>query len=110
MYLSDFSKNAIMAQQARRRIPHLGITPLGYQIWTQEEDELCQQFGSDYATLAQKLPNRSYMAFKKRCQKLGLRRRLRAVTAKELLDAQTGSSWLVLIFQFVPPGTRSVFL
>ncbi|WP_024896877.1 SANT/Myb-like DNA-binding domain-containing protein [Brucella rhizosphaerae] len=84
MYLSDFSKNAVRAHQARRRIRYLGITPLGYQIWTQEEDELCQQFGSDYATLAQKLPNRSYMAIKKRCQKLGLRRRLRAVTAKEL--------------------------
>lgn len=97
MYLSDFSKNAVTAQQARRRIRHIGITPLGYQIWTQEEDELCQQFGSDYAALAQKLPNRSYMAIKKRCQKLGLRRRLRAVTAKELS----------LMRRLVPRGTSN---
>lgn len=84
MYLSDYSQNANRAQQARRRIRHLGTTPNGNKLWTPKEDELCQEYGSDYAVLAKKLPDRSYMAIKKRCQKLGLRRRLRMVTAKEL--------------------------
>lgn len=84
MYLSDYSRNANKAHQTRHRISYLGTTPSGYQVWTSKEDELCREFGSDYALLAQKLPHRSYMAIKKRCQKLGLRRRLRVVTAKEL--------------------------
>ncbi len=52
MYLSDYSQNAARAQQARRRIRYLGTTPNGNKLWTPKEDELCQEYGSDYAVLA----------------------------------------------------------
>jgi hypothetical protein len=84
MYLSDYSQNANRAQQARRRIRYLGVMPNGSRVWTSKEDDICRQYGSDYALLVKKIPDRSYMAIKKRCQKLGLRRRLRPVTTKEL--------------------------
>ncbi|KAB0571082.1 SANT/Myb-like DNA-binding domain-containing protein [Brucella pituitosa] len=95
MYLSDYSRYAESGQRARRRMRFLGETPNGNKLWTPKEDELCREYGSDYAVLAKKLPHRSYMAIKKHCQKLGLRPRLRAVTAKELS----------LMRRLVPRGT-----
>ncbi|AAL52869.1 MULTISPECIES: SANT/Myb-like DNA-binding domain-containing protein [Brucella] len=100
MYLSDYSQNAARAQQARRRIRYLGTTPNGNKLWTPKEDELCQEYGSDYAVLAKKLPHRSYFALRSRCQKLGLRPRNNTVTARELS----------LMRRIVPTGTKEEIL
>lgn len=95
MYLSDYSQNAARAQQSRRRIRFLGTTPNGNKLWTPEEDKICRQYGSDYAVLAKKLPHRTHKALQKQCQRLGLRKRVTMITAKELS----------LMRRIVPTGT-----
>ncbi len=84
MYLSDYSQNAVRAQQARRRIRYLGTTPNGNRLWTPKEDEICREYGLDYSVLMEKLPNRTYSSLRSRCQKLGLRPKRQLLTAADL--------------------------
>ncbi|PSJ53652.1 hypothetical protein [Pseudaminobacter soli (ex Li et al. 2025)] len=84
MYLSEYTRNAHSADRARRRMQYRGETPKGDRLWTGAEDELCRQYGSNYEALRQKLPHRSYEAIRCRCRYLGLRPKLKMVTANEL--------------------------
>lgn len=84
MYLTDFTRGAASAERARRRIRYRGATPKGDKLWTPTEDDVCRKYGSDYAVLRQKLPNRSYIALRSRCQTLGLRPKRRILTANEV--------------------------
>ncbi|TNV13246.1 SANT/Myb domain-containing protein [Ochrobactrum teleogrylli] len=84
MYLSDYSQNANRAQQARRRIRYLGVMPNGSRLWTPDEDQICRQYGTNYSVLMEKLPHRTYLALRSRCQKLGLRPKRQLMTAAEL--------------------------
>lgn len=73
MYLSDYSRSARTVELSRRRMERTGTTPKGDKLWTEEEDELCREFGDDYRRLGSKLPHRSYSSLRARCQALGLR-------------------------------------
>lgn len=84
MYIGDFNQYATAAERARRRIQYRGVTPAGHSLWTPREDDLCRQHGHDYKVLRQKLPHRSYMSLRARCQSLGLRPKRNLVTGSEL--------------------------
>ena len=82
--MSDYSRHVESGQRARRRMQFLGETPKGHPLWTESEDAICKQYGSNYSALMKKLPHRTYQALRSRCQKLGVRPRRQLMTAAEL--------------------------
>lgn len=84
MYLGEHISGARSAEAARQRMKRRGHNPRGHQLWTMEEDEICQRLGGDYKTLATALPRRSYASIKDHCRLLGLRPKRNLLTAADV--------------------------
>ncbi|MDH6229587.1 hypothetical protein M2281_000159 [Mesorhizobium soli] len=57
MHLTEYTRNADAPDRARRRIQYRGATPNGDPVWTDAEDAICKQYGSNNEALRQKLPH-----------------------------------------------------
>lgn len=72
MSLAHFAKGAASAERLRGKMLRSGFTLFGQKLWTEDEDLVCRLFYPDYFALRQILYNRSEIAIKGRCRKLGL--------------------------------------
>ena len=84
MSLRRYTEQANQAAGSRERIKRTGRTPNGHRLWSEEEDAICRRLHPDYRALEKALPQRTAAAIKSRCARLGIRRKLKPWTAKEI--------------------------
>lgn len=73
-----------VSDRARARIQFEGRTPNGHPIWTKDEDQIVHDLFPDYAAMKKRLRRRSPSALKNRAGNLGLTRRKRRWTPREV--------------------------
>lgn len=101
------SRNAAAGERARARILFRGCSPMGYPVWTAEEDATLVGCFPDYKLAMKRLKRRTYYACRERASVLGLVKRrpqwtaagvsrlrkiIRTASDEELLEAFPGRS------------------
>lgn len=84
-----------------------GYTLFGQKLWSEDEDLICRAFYPDYFAIRQILYNRSELAIKTRCRKLGLirpRKSWKAIDKLKLRKLYPEASHEELLHTF--PGTE----
>ncbi len=108
MQLAGLNHRADRAERMRSRIRRSGLTPMGYRIWTEDEDSVLRSHYPDYRKMTDELPHRNRRSVRVRCQKLGmkktchkwlaselskLRRLYRIASSKEIMAEFPGFTW-----------------
>lgn len=84
MDLRRVSKDAARAQVQRERCRRRGVNFYGYRIWTKIEDRIVRNLYPDYVALRKALPLRSYWAIQSRACYLGISKKRKPWTSRDL--------------------------
>ena len=75
---------ARLGQLSRERLKRAGVTPLGYKLWTASEDAVVHRLYPDYPAIISTLKTRTYYAVRVRARAIGIVKRRKPWTTREM--------------------------
>lgn len=100
MDLRNSNRHASTGQHMRDRIRRSGVVPGGAKVWTDEEDNRLRKHFPDYPAMMKALPNRTRNAIRGRVQVIGIARKYRRWTGRDVLILRKlfpTASWDVIL-------------